>query len=317
MRTHRKLIVAASILLTVGILVCGISFAAFGFNIHALNTVNYVLNDYAVQEDFQNITIRADMEDISFLPSEDGTCKVVCYEDEKELHRVRVEGDTLTIDKEDLGKWRIGIITESPKLTLYLPNLVYGALWVDADTGSVTVPAQFTFESIHVKLDTGNIELTASAQGEVDLHTDTGGIDLSDLSAGGIALSTATGTVRIDGVACQGSLDAKTDTGRIDIANTRCANLHSTGSTGSLYLTNVIASKEYHIRRATGNVRLDGCDAENIFIETDTGDVTGTLLTDKIFLPQTDTGRIDVPKTTVGGRCEISTDTGNIQISVP
>ena len=47
------------------------------------------------------------------------------------------------------------------------------------------------------------------------------------------------------------------------------------------------------------------------------GNVTGTLLTDKIFLAQSDTGRVDLPKTVGGGKCEITTDTGNIEISVP
>ena len=70
------------------------------------------------------------------------------------------------------------------------------------------------------------------------------------------------------------------------------------------------------IKRSTGDVKFDGSDAAEIFIKTDTGDVTGSLLTDKVFITQTDTGNIDVPKTVNGGRCEISTDTGDIKISV-
>ena len=52
-------------------------------------------------------------------------------------------------------------------------------------------------------------------------------------------------------------------------------------------------------------------------VTTDTGDVKGTLLSDKIFFAETKTGRKDVPKTTAGGKCEIKTDTGDIIISVP
>ena len=119
------------------------------------------------------------------------------------------------------------------------------------------------------------------------------------------------------GVTSDGKLETKTDTGITDITNATCADLYSTGATGSLYLTSVIASGEYHIKRDTGNVRFDGCDAEAIYVETDTGDVTGTFLTDKVFLTETDTGSVDVPKTITGGRCEITTDTGDIKISVP
>ena len=51
-------------------------------------------------------------------------------------------------------------------------------------------------------------------------------------------------------------------------------------------------------------------------IKTDTGDVEGSLLSEKIFFPESDTGKIDVPKTTSGGKCEINTDTGNIKIRI-
>lgn len=42
----------------------------------------------------------------------------------------------------------------------------------------------------------------------------------------------------------------------------------------------------------------------------------GSLLSDKVFLMQTDTGEVDVPKTVTGGKCEIITDTGDIRIDV-
>lgn len=58
------------------------------------------------------------------------------------------------------------------------------------------------------------------------------------------------------------------------------------------------------------------CDAETIYVNTDTGSVTGTLLTDKVFIIETDTGSVDVPKSITGGRCEITTDTGNIRITI-
>ena len=317
MRAHKKLFVFATVLLAAGVIICGISFAILGFDIRALNTLNLVTNEYEIDDDFEHISIRGDIESVVFAVSEEGKCRVVCYEDERDLHSVRVEEDTLTIDKQSAGGSFIGIITESPKITVYLPGGAYGALLADADTGNITVPRGFTFASIQIKLDTGSIELSASAEGDIVLNTDTGGIDLRELSAGDIALSSDTGHIIVENVTVGGKLKAKTATGRQDITNATCVDLYSTGDTGSLYLTSVIASGEYHIKRDTGNVRFDGCDAEAIYVETDTGDVAGTLLTDKVFLTETDTGRVDVPKTIAGGSCAITTDTGNISVSVP
>lgn len=81
-------------------------------------------------------------------------------------------------------------------------------------------------------------------------------------------------------------------------------------------MKNVIATEKFSIERSTGDVTFDGADAAEIFVKTDTGDVKGSLLTDKVFITETDTGRVDVPKTTIGGRCEITTDTGDISIEI-
>jgi tRNA pseudouridine55 synthase len=51
-------------------------------------------------------------------------------------------------------------------------------------------------------------------------------------------------------------------------------------------------------------------------VKTDTGDVTGSLLTGKTFIPHSDTGKVVLPDSTLGGRCEITTDTGDIRITV-
>ena len=70
------------------------------------------------------------------------------------------------------------------------------------------------------------------------------------------------------------------------------------------------------IKRSTGKVEFNQCDADTIYVKTNTGSVTGSLLSEKVFITDTDTGKVDVPKTITGGRCEITTDTGNIIISV-
>ncbi len=113
-----------------------------------------------------------------------------------------------------------------------------------------------------------------------------------------------------------GTLSVKVSTGDVNITDIKCKNVISSGSTGELYLKNVIATEKFSIKRSTGDVKLDSCDADEILIKTDTGDVKGSLLTDKVFITETDTGSTDVPKTTKGGKCEITTDTGDIKITV-
>ena len=81
-------------------------------------------------------------------------------------------------------------------------------------------------------------------------------------------------------------------------------------------LTDTIVANHIEIKTNTGDVRFDDADAETLSVKTDTGDVKGTLLTSKIFYAKSDTGKINVPKSTSGGICEIETDTGNISIQI-
>ena len=313
-----KWIITAIVLLVTGIVICGVSFGVLGFDLGKLSTVTYVTNTYDVSEKFQNISIDGDTENIKFVFSEEGKCRVVCFEEENDLHTVRVEDQTLTIEKKDRKGfwWNVSIATESPSITVYLPEKVYKELSIESDTGDVEIPKEFSFDTINVNLDTGDMSCLASAEGDIRVRTDTGHITIADVTASGMLLSSDTGKMELSDVKISGDLEIQEHTGKVVLENVKCRNFTSDGDTGSLVMTNVTASGEFNLERNTGDIEFHGCDAETIYVETDTGDVTGTLLTDKVFITETDTGSVDVPKSVSGGRCEISTDTGDIRIEI-
>lgn len=315
MKKSKKWMTAAFLLLGAGVLICVISLAVLGFDFKKLSTVRYVTETYDIKDNFQNISIDADTEKIVFVPADDGISKVVCCEETQDRHRVRVEGDTLTIDKEnDRMRWKFGMIMESPEIAVYLPKNRYGALSVDGDTGVVTLPAAFSFESIRITLDTGDVSCLASALGGISIKTNTGDITISDLSASEMKLESDTGRMGLSDVILTGELHIEENTGKVILENVSCKNLSSKGDTGSLDMTGVLAAGEFHLERDTGDIEFHGCDAETIYVKTNTGSVTGTLLSDKIFITETDTGSVHVPTTATGGRCQITTDTGDIMI---
>lgn len=112
------------------------------------------------------------------------------------------------------------------------------------------------------------------------------------------------------------NIDLTLSTGDIFLSDIKCENLITKGSTGEVELKKVIASNKFNIKRSTGDIELTDCDAAEIFIKTDTGDVEGSLLSHKIFVTETNTGRVSVPKTSTGGKCEITTNTGDIEIII-
>ncbi|MBE6757615.1 MAG: DUF1700 domain-containing protein [Ruminococcaceae bacterium] len=308
--------IAAAVLCLVGVGAFLGSMTAMGWNFTRLSTEKYETNDHRITEDFKAISITTNTADIQLVPAEDETVSVRCCESSKLKHTVSVENGTLCIAVADTRKWYdyIGIHFGTPKITVSLPQGDYGALSITTDTGAITLPKAFAFQSIRTKGSTGNVTVLASAVEEMRIRTKTGNICLDGVSADSLDLSVSTGKVTASHVTCNGAVTIGVSTGKTHLANVRCQSLASGGSTGNLRLTDVIAAADLTIERTTGDVVLDGCDAAEITVITDTGDVSGTLLSDKVFLVSTDTGRVDVPKSISGGRCEISTDTGDVRL---
>lgn len=282
-----------------------------------LSTITYETNEHEVSEAFRNISINTDTADIQFVHSQDDTCKVVCYEAANAKHTVTVEDDTLTVSISDERKWydHIGINFGSPKIKVYVPYDVCGSLDVDVSTGAVEVPEGFRFESMDITASTGAVKSGASSN-SIKIKTSTGAIRVENAVTSMLDLSVTTGRVTVTDVVCQGDVKVKVSTGKAALTGVQCKNLITTGSTGSISLRNVTAKEKFSIERTTGDVKFDGCDAAELFVQTKTGNVTGSLLSEKVFITETATGNINVPKSTTGGKCEITTSTGNIKITI-
>lgn len=311
------LVIAISLILIGCILFVG-AMEKMHWNFANLSTNKFITTEHQIQDSFTGISIEADTADITFLSASDGICKLICQESAKETHSVTVENGTLKIRLINNKAWYdyIGIGTQGPKLAIYLPGSEYGELVIQENTGDITIPDDFTFESMKLRATTGEINNFANVSKDLLIETDTGAIHLENVSAAAIELSVSTGRVTADHILCNENFTLKVSTGKANLSNIQCQNLVTSGNTGNISLTNVVAAKTFTILRSTGNVKLNGCDAETIHIETSTGDVTGSLLTDKLFSALTDTGKIRIPSTTSGGNCVIITNTGNINIII-
>ena len=264
----------------------------------ACSSRKYESNVHEINEEVNSISIKTATPHIELVPSDDGMCKVVCYEEAKERHSIEVQNGTLTINVLNDKKWYDYIVfnIDSPKITMYRPKAEYSSLVIEGSTGDIEIAKDFVFKNIDVSISTGDVKCYASAEETIKIATNTGNIYMESISAT--------------------SLDLMVSTGRVTVSDIVCKNFTSQGDTGDISLKNVISTEKISIERETGDVTLEASDAVEIFITTDTGDVKGSLLTDKVFITKTDTGRINVPNSITGGRCEITTDTGDIKISI-
>lgn len=310
-----SLIVAGALVLSGAGLFAG-AMTASGWDFSVLNTYEVVNNTYDVDEPFTNISIDTDKVDIRFAKSSDGKCRVATRDTSNHIYSVAVVDGTLHIQMGFKGLFEIGIGVYDSFVTVYLPEDAYGTLTIKEYTGDVEIPGNFSFESMDIELDTGDVTSRADTTGTCRIATTTGDVKVQGASVGHLALRTTSGKITVSDVVCAGNFSANVRTGDAILTNLTCTDLTSTGTTGELKLTNVITSGKIDIMRDTGDVTFEGSDAASIKVKTDTGDVTGTLLTDKVFVYKTDTGKVELPKTTTGGTCDITTDTGDIIITI-
>ena len=311
------LIVGVSLII-LGLIIFAAAMTANKWDFTKLSTVKFETNTYSVSDEFDSIAIQTDTADIIFVPTDDGICRVVCYEEENIKHSVAVQNNILTIQVVDKRAWYeyIGITYGTPKITVYLPQREYTSLHINESTGDVELPKEFTFGSIDISASTGDVKCHASTSDLIKIKLNTGDINVENISAGALDLTVSTGKVTAKSIVCNGDININVSTGKTYLTDVKCESIISNGSTGDISLKNVIAEKQFSIKRNTGDVMFEGCDAAEIHIETSTGAVKGSLMSSKVFIVESDTGRVNVPKTVTGGRCEITTDTGDIKISI-
>lgn len=317
-KTAKIWLIAAAFLVLVGcVLFVGVM-STTGWDFAGLSAVRYETNTHEINEPFRDIALTTDTADIVFGLSADGKCRVECREDKNAKHAVAVENGTLVVRVNNQKSWYdyIGFRPDSPKITIFLPETEYHTLAVHESTGNMEIPKGFTFASVDVSVSTGNVGFFAAAREKVRIKTSTGDIRVENTAVGALDLSVTTGTVTASSVTCTGDVIVNVSTGKATLTGISCRSVLSTGTTGSISLNHVIATDRFSIERSTGDVKFESCDAAELYIKTTTGSVTGTLLTDKVFLTDTKTGSVDVPGTVTGGRCEIRTNTGDIKVKI-
>ena len=315
----RKMLIIASTLLVLGGIIFVIALGIGGWDIRNLGSIKYETKTYEFSEDIKNISIDTDTTDVVFVTTNEDKVKVVCCENVKMASSVTLSDGNLTISEKDNRKWYDYVTCfdfSSPKTTIYIPAGEYGALSVKISTGDVSVSSGLSFESITHEGSTGDVKCSANVSGLIFVTITTGDIELEGVNAGEIKISSSTGDVDMENVECKGDISVATGSGEGEFSSVTCNNFIRGSTTGDSELEGVIATGKFTIKQTTGDVKFDRCDASEIYVKVSTGDVKGTLLTTKIFLADSDTGSVSVPKSTEGGICEIKTSTGDIKIKI-
>ena len=337
-KANKITIIVAIILVATGIALFVAGFAMMNFNFKEASDMKYTTNIHKITEDFSSISINISVADIAFIVSDSGESRVEYYENDKRIHTVAVNNGVLCIEEQkNFNMFNfIGIDFDHPRVTLYLSRTDFDSLHINSDTSLIVVPAEFSFRAANIDNHTGDVSYNAPTATGLSIKTTTGRIMVSDISVsqdiylqantghvtltsaraeGYVHVLTSTGRIHLEDIEC-GDIDITSSTGNKNISRLKCRNLTSESTTGRTSLTDVIAEGNVIIKADTGDVTLERFDAEYTKITTNTGDVKGTVVGNKVIYAGSNTGRISIPHGINGDACEIRTNTGDIIITI-
>ena len=304
----------ASVVLVVLIVVCMLMAVKF------LGVADHLYTHIRTEIDVPiwHISIETNIASVSICTTETENAYIELYDRENAGYHISAENGTLVIESAHLRAWyeQLGVFPQAPEMTLYLPEGIYGNLSIKSSLGRIKVSSRLLFQNVTALTATGDVEFRASAVEEIVLTGSTGRMVVEDLVADTMELWISTGTLTISNVTCTGNLSVGVASGKANVTDTTCRSFLSSGQSGNLSMNNVVARRNFSIDRSTGNVEFNGCDAAGIYVVTGSGNVTGSLLSEKKFEIKTTSGKKDVPATTDGGKCRVTTGSGNVTMSI-
>ncbi len=255
-------IIAAIVLISVGILLFTGALIAADFDYSKLGGTKHVTNTYALEGEFDNIDISVDEADVIFMPVDEGGARAVCVEREKVRHTVEVENGTLRIRSVDRRNPfdHLSFFSKSLSITVYLPRN--------------------DFDNISIRTATGDVRFDSLTANEIKLKTSTGDIRVSSVDcAGTVSATVSTGDIRFTGLNCKldncyaAVIAVKTSTGDVRFEDSDAEKLTVRTSTGDVIGT-LRTAKVFTVNTSTGDVSVPhSSEGGSCEIKTSTGDI--------------------------------------------
>lgn len=314
----RSVTVLAIILLCIGLVFVLASLILSSFNLSFISSLQFADVSHPITQVFDSILIEEIDCNVVLLPSQDGTCTVISQEVPHLFNTVSVEDGTLTVRRRDERAWHERALVfgaADPTLTVYLPEAQYDALTVRTTSGSIRTQAPLAFRSVRLKSVNGGIELSAAVKDSATLSTTSGSISAHDLQTATLTASSADGAIDLHRVSAD-TLNVVGVSGDVHLDDGVSAReLYVEAADGNIILTAVNVTESLRIEGVSGNVAIFNTEFAAAYVETSSGNVTGTLPSEKQFDVQTASGVVLHPASGGVAPLRIRTVSGNVSFS--
>lgn len=242
MRLVKKILLAASIVMIVGVLICSVSLAVVNWDLARLSTEqNVVSKTYqSGMGQLSDIRIGTEDVDVEIVSTTEPLLTITYNEKELEPFTIVEENGILRIDKAQSGGKRENSVSLgwfdqiNLKMKIELPTRYAGSIHVDTT-------------SINLKVK------KLEHLGEIVCKSANGSMAFTDLSARSISITSDNSRVQIDDVVTEGAVEVATSNGPIDARDLFSPEISLQATNGKIYV-NKLESDEILLQTTNGKI---------------------------------------------------------------
>lgn len=266
-------------------------------------TIHTSSGNITVPEDFSftSVDARSASGEITLLPSVNGEQSVSSQSGN--IHVKNTAPESLTIQ------------SSSGEITLEKVN-VRTELQVKSTSGDIAF-TDVKGQAVTVSASSGESTLSkVTADGSMGLKTTSGDMKLRNIDAEALSIQSVSGEADIENGDVKSELQVKSTSGDMTFTDVKGKAAAVTTSSGEILFTRVIAEDSMRLETTSGDIQLRSSDAAELYIRSSSGNVSGTLLSGKVFQINTTSGTVDAPYSGSGGKCEITTTSGDVDFAI-
>lgn len=287
-QTRKILLIISAVLISLGVLMCGVSFTASGFNLETIGVTNMKVMEQSFAPDFSVIEIDAELCALEFSQSRDDDIHISYHirQRDKEKRSIEIEpsqGRLVISEKLEL-KWydyiRIFGIGGA-KLCIELPQGMNTEISASTDNGSVSLENLSTSGGVKIETSNGKFEIkNVKTGGNLDLKTSNSVIEAEQAEiSGGFTAQSSNGKIELKSVKAGGSCEARTSNARVAFENVKVGESEIVTSNGKVELE-AVSAESMSIKTSNGKIEFSELEilGKRLEAESSNGAIEGCLV---------------------------------------
>lgn len=327
-KSTKGALIAAAVLIALGILFCAASFAVSGWDPGAYETgsESYVRKSCTYSpEDVRTFVFQDSSHDVELIRSDDDKIHITYYESQKTGYTFELGDDgTLMVFYHSDKKWydAIGISFryEERKTVVAVPDgftgdisvklgsadleisgfKVCGSLTAESTSGEVQISDFICTGNIKIEQTSGDFEGKSLSASSVFIKHTSGDIEMERLDLGELSLVSVSGDIEVENIKVETDCTLHSTSGDISLSDAEITGLLTCESTSGDITAESVSLGEAIFSSTSGNIRAE---------------IIGSA-SDYHIDAKTTSGRIRIPENGNGGRTiRVKTTSGNISVS--